>query len=258
MTLTAALLLLASTWLHAGWNLLSKQRSPTAAFFLVANTIGCLGLLPALLLAPQLPGAFPPTVWALLGLTGVFQALYYTALAGAYRSGDLSVAYPLARSFAVVLVPVITTLLGQGKALSGRLLLGMALVAVGCVLVPLRDWRAWRWADHGRVTGLFALVAGCATAGYSIVDDLALRHLRDTFSNVRPAALAGVGIFLAYTLVLVAMGYVRNISYVVAFRQLGIVWGTFLGVLVLRETRTGMKFVGVAVLVVGLVLVGTG
>jgi len=301
MTLIAAVLLLVSTWLHAGWNLLSKQRQPTAAFFLAANTIGCLGLALALVLYPQTLGAFTPTLWGLVGLTGFFQAVYYIALAGAYRSGDLSVAYPLARSFAVVVVPIVAHILGQGKALGGQLLLGMAVVAVGCLLVPLRGWREWRWQDYWRVATLFALLAGSATAGYSIVDDVALRQLRampavspsplagtlvyalfeglsaslwlalyvatrkperaglrQVLANVRQAALTGVGIFLAYTLVLIAMAFVRNISYVVAFRQLGILWGALLGVVVLREPRTGPKLVGVLVLIAGLVLVGTG
>jgi multidrug transporter EmrE-like cation transporter len=76
--------------------------------------------------------------------------------------------------------------------------------------------------------------------------------------RVGQAALAGVGIYLAYVLVLLAMAGSRNVSHVVAFRQLGIVWGTLLGIVVLREPRSGPKLVGVGLLVVGLVLVGIG
>jgi hypothetical protein len=49
MSVTAAVLLLISAITHAGWNYISKKEHPTAAFFLVANTIGVviifLGLL---------------------------------------------------------------------------------------------------------------------------------------------------------------------------------------------------------------------
>ncbi len=72
------------------------------------------------------------------------------------------------------------------------------------------------------------------------------------------AALTGAGIFGAYVLVLLAMSLVSNVSYVVAFRQLSIPLGAVLGVLVLKEPRYPTKFVGVAIMFVGLVLVGTG
>jgi hypothetical protein len=40
---------------------------------------------------------------------------------------------------------------------------------------------------------------------------------------------------LAYSLVLIAMSFAKNISYVVAFRQLGIPIGAILGMVILKE-----------------------
>jgi len=54
------------------------------------------------------------------------------------------------------------------------------------------------------------------------------------------------------------MGFVKNISYVVAFRQLSIPLGALMGIIVLREPRFPPKLVGVAVLCAGLALVATG
>lgn len=65
-------------------------------------------------------------------------------------------------------------------------------------------------------------------------------------------------IYLAYTLVLVAMGLAGNVSYAVALRQLSILFGAILGILVLREPCPLPKLVGVAILLAGLILVGTG
>jgi drug/metabolite transporter (DMT)-like permease len=300
VTLTAALLLLASAILHASWNLLSKQEHPTAAFFLLANTIGCLLLLPALALYPHVLGAFSAPVWVLVGLTGFFQMAYFAGLAGAYRTGDLSTAYPLVRSLPVVAVPVVTLLLRQGRPVSGQFVLGAVLVVGGCLLLPMRHLADLRLAVHWRRSSLFALLAGCGTTGYSIVDDMALRRLRAALGapaahlevalvyalieglsaslwlllpvlaqrkerdslraavgRLRQAALTGAGLYLAYTLLLIAMGFVQNVSYVVAFRQLSILFGTLMGVLVLKEPRTVPKFVGAAVLMAGLVVAGT-
>ena len=77
-------------------------------------------------------------------------------------------------------------------------------------------------------------------------------------SRLRPAAFTGVGIFLTYLLVLVAMAFVTNVSYVVAFRQISIPIGVGLGVLIFKEARHAPKFVGTAVIFIGLILVGTG
>ena len=66
----------------------------------------------------------------------------------------------------------------------------------------------------------------------------------------------GVGIYLTYSLVLISMAFVSNVSYVVAFRQISIPLGVMLSVLILQEAAYLPKFVGVAVMFVGLTLVG--
>ena len=72
------------------------------------------------------------------------------------------------------------------------------------------------------------------------------------------AALTGIGMYAAYTLVLLSMAFVANVSYVAAFRQLSILLGAIFGVVILKEPRHVPKFVGVALMFLGLVLVATG
>ena len=67
-----------------------------------------------------------------------------------------------------------------------------------------------------------------------------------------------MGIYAAYTLVLVAMAFVSNVSYVVAFRQVSVPLGAVAGVLVLGDRPHVPKLVGVAIMFAGLVLVGLG
>ncbi len=59
----------------------------------------------------------------------------------------------------------------------------------------------------------------------------------------------------AYMLVLSAMQLTDNVSYVVAFRQLGIPIGATLGIMILKEQKTLPKFVGIALIFTGLVFV---
>lgn len=70
--------------------------------------------------------------------------------------------------------------------------------------------------------------------------------------------LTGGAIYVTYSMVLISLAFVRNVSYVVAFRQISIPLGTALGILVLRESRYLPKIIGVVVIFIGLVLVGLG
>lgn len=64
--------------------------------------------------------------------------------------------------------------------------------------------------------------------------------------------LAGSFACGCYILVLIAMNYVTNVSYVQVFRQLGLPIGTLLGVLILKEKGTPVKWVGVTLILLGL------
>jgi drug/metabolite transporter (DMT)-like permease len=77
-------------------------------------------------------------------------------------------------------------------------------------------------------------------------------------AQLRDAGLAGVGIYAAYTLVLLAMAYVSNVSYVVAFRQISVPLGAVVGILALGDPPHRPKLIGVAAMFAGLVLVGLG
>lgn len=302
MTATAIVLLVAAALIHASWNLASHRKRPTMAFFLTANTAGCLLLAPLVIVNATVYAEYPPQVWLLIGATGLCMAVYYAALAGAYRNGDMSVAYPLARSSPIIVVTIVMVFLGKGGQLSPQCVLGAVLVVAGCFLLPMRHFSDFRLKNYLNLTCAFALAAACGTAGYSIIDDEALRRLRNisaiplgvsmitilyafvegisanmwlgvmiavSSASRRELAqvlreskltcvLTGIGIYVAYILVLISMGFVKNISYVVAFRQLSIPLGALMGIIVLREPRFPPKLVGVAVLCAGLALVATG
>lgn len=178
MTPTALILVTLSTFAHAFWNLLGKRRNPSAAFFLLSCVSGVTVLVPLVLV---FSGALPfitPAVWGLLILTGIFQAVYFSGLAGAYRHGDMSVAYPLARALPAVLVAIVSTILGLGKPLTGVGIFGIILVVAGCLMIPLASFKAWRLRDYLTPVCAMALQAAIGTTGYTIIDSEALRLMR--------------------------------------------------------------------------------
>lgn len=303
MTPLAAALILTSACLHAGWNLVSKRRNPSLAYFAVSAVAAAVVAAPLLVLyraaLPRVPGA----VWGLVAATGVAQAVYFAGLAGAYRRGDMSLAYPLARALPVVLVAAVSVLLGRGSAIAPAALAGMALITAGCIILPHRSWRGLSRQAYRDAVYLMALLAAVGTTAYTVIDDTALRHLRGAIAPLPPtaatllfiglqavstalllgaatallpgerarwqalrrsraqwsaAALTGVVIMVAYGLVLAAMAYVSDVSYVAAFRQVSIPLGAVLGLTVQGEAAYRPKLAGIAVVTLGLLLVALG
>jgi len=301
LTSAAIIIVIISAFIHALWNLVGKRESPSPGFFLQATVLGCLCLVPVVFVHLGVVRVFPGRVWWLLVGTGLCQAAYYTGLAGAYRCGHLSVAYPLARSLPVIMVAVVSALLGHGKQFGGAVIVGFGLIVVGGMVLPIDRLSEWKLRDYLHASTLFALLAAAGTTGYSIIDDAALRLLRANPNvhvgrawltlvytlleglsstvwlavmmrvmrgingSAKPrhyklssVAFAGIGIYLAYSLVLLAMTFATNVSYIVAFRQLSIPIGAALGMTVLREPRDPAKLLGIAIMLAGLLMVAGG
>jgi len=179
MSILAVILVFISAFMHAGWNLLSKSQHPSSAFFLVASSTGALLLSPVLIVYwGTIVHYISLQVWLLVCGAGFFMALYYIALAGAYRARDISIAYPIARSSPVIVVSVVTLILKRGDQVSGLCVAGIILVVGGCFLIPLQRFSDFRPENYFNATCGLALLAAFGTSGYSLLDDEALRILR--------------------------------------------------------------------------------
>ncbi len=294
MSKFAIILILMSALTHASWNLISKRSAPSAAFFLTASSIGAWVFFPLVVVYPSIVYALPGRVWALLLLTGFFQALYCIALAAAYRHGDLSTSYPIARSLPVILVPLFTIFLGRGELLGGWFMTGAVLVLAGAALVYFEEIYPGRERLFLRGALPMALLAALGTTGYSMVDDRALRIIRGGLGEMYGtvpitgvyafmeaiacagwlglfvllqgkssrgtrvpfgwAAGTGVLMYLTYGMVLLSMAYARDVSLIVAFRQVSILAGAFMGIFFLKEAAHRLKILGLAILFAGLVI----
>ncbi len=288
-TLAVGIVLL-STFVHAGWNLLLRSNRTTYTFLRAMLVIAVVGLVPAI--AVEFLGApFPRPVWGFLAAAGVFQALYYLGLSKGYLSGDFTVVYPVVRVLPIMLVAVIDVALG--KPLSGAGWLGILLVSAGCLVMPLKSLRAVRLSDYWNPSLLWVLVAALGTAGYTAVDHEAagmlqpgpwaavryevfeatlsavayfplLRALRqpDTskpgWAGWKVPIVVGVGVFVAYALVLWAYQLSPQASYVVALRQLSIVIGVIVGAFLFREPAPGLRIGATVVVAVGIACVALG
>src|SRR5690349_7003424 len=89
---------------HATWNLLARRAHEKLAFLWCGNLVASILFLPlgAWLLLTEPP--ISAIGWGVVALSAALEALYYWTLAQAYRYGDLSLVYPIARGTAPILV----------------------------------------------------------------------------------------------------------------------------------------------------------
>ncbi len=179
MSVTAAILLVISAFTHAGWNFISKREHPTQAFYLTANTIGVIFVLPILYFYRHLIPYIPPSVWVIVVMSGFFLAAYLQAIAGAYRSRDISLAYPLARSLPVIFVFILTLMLGNNHPPGRWFIAGMLLIVAGCIVLPWKVFQSFHLVNYKNLCCLLAVLAAVGIAAYTFADDIALRHLRE-------------------------------------------------------------------------------
>lgn len=179
VTPVAIILLLIAAFAHAGWNVVGKKEHPSAAFFLLASLTGVvLMLMPVLVWQASMIERIPARVWICLPITGIFQAAYYGSLAGAYRTGEMSIAYPVARSSPLIIVTIVSLCLQQGREIGTGCLAGIVMVVGGCFLLPMDAWSDFRVRNYLNRSCALALLAAFATAGYTLTDNWALKELR--------------------------------------------------------------------------------
>ena len=159
--------------LHVGWNVLLK----TAGDPLRAAAIGMLSasavIVPAAAIGWFIVGRppIPPEAVALGAASGILEAAYFSFLAAAYRRGDLSVVYPIARGTAPLLaVAVGIGVLGERLGPAG--IAGVIALLAG-LLILQRPWRYLRGGGDPAVG--FALATGVMIASYSAVDRVGAR-----------------------------------------------------------------------------------
>jgi drug/metabolite transporter (DMT)-like permease len=276
VTATSIALVLGAAVLHATWNALTKRAQDPFAFLWLSMVIAASLLTPPAIAlgVAQLERALVPLL-----ASGAIHALYFVTLAAAYRRGDLSVVYPIARGLGVALVPLLASLaIGEDISLLGAI--GIAIVALGIATTGLAARPPG--GSPPRLAIALALATGVLIAGYSLVDRVGVRRIEHplpflvatTWISVllsaplaRRAALAAewkanrARIAIAstmnlsgYLLVLFAFRLAPT-AYVVAMREVSIAFAAAAGMMLLGEPRSPARAAGAALVVAGVAFV---
>jgi drug/metabolite transporter (DMT)-like permease len=276
----ALVLVVCAAVLHAIWNALAKRAENQFVFLWSSVSLAALLLTPIGLLklrSESAPAVGLPFVAASIAI----HALYFWALGRSYRFGDFSRVYPMARGLGVALVPLIALpVFGEQLAVLGWLGVGLVVLGIASLNITAASGSP---GVHSRAGTAWALVTGLTIAGYSLVDKAGVARLhpmpyialmglglsvilaplvlanrpalvREWRLHWREILVASAMNLTSYLLVLFAFR-LSKVGYVVASRELSILFSAFIGALWLREGRLAPRLAGATVVLAGVVCV---
>jgi drug/metabolite transporter (DMT)-like permease len=290
MSTTAFLLILFSALTHSFWNLLVK-RSGDKTVFIWWMFVASGGLFTVLL--PFLPGPVPIPSSRILLLAvagGACFVLYHLFTGRAYRSGDLSVTYPLSQT-SMLYVPIWGLwLLGERLSLLG--LAGILLVALGAWCVQLRELSLaealrplHRLGDRSVQAALFAgfiysVGAVLDKTGVMAYSPLYFTYLlvvcmfllmsanllrsryrgrvRAEWQRSRPLILLSGPVMMTSFLTFRYGLQLAPMSYAVPVRQVSLLFGVLIGVFLLGESCGRIRFFAASLVLAGVFLIRLG
>jgi len=292
MSLTAILLVFFSALCHSAWNLLAKSSGGPIAFMRQALRYSALCYAPLFLVLLFLVEYSLFYVTCIL-TSGLAVGLYLYCLSKAYEHGQVSVAYPIARSFPILVVTWVLFLWGVKPTTVG--FSGILLIVGGCFILPMSRFRlgpdGFSPANYLNRSCFWALLAALATSVFSVIDKYAAVNMPTApadlaiFSRVnyvylqnlvalivmeictlrqkqaypkahRPRALfAGLIFLISYSLIILALT-TDPVAYVVSFRQISILITALVSMFWLERIISLPRIVGVGLIFIGVVLIG--
>jgi drug/metabolite transporter (DMT)-like permease len=274
LTLSVSIAVLLAALLHAAWNAMIKGGRDvlldTAAIVAGAGLV----TLPFIFFVPPPPAA----AWPYIAASVTTHLAYYYLMVNAYRTGDLSLVYPLMRGVA----PLITAVLGIVwlRELPGAFTwLGMLMISAGVIALALRT------VDHApsRAAVGFALANAAVIAVYSIIDGSGARIAGDAWSYIvwlfvldalpftlymlatrrgafvralwerRRNGLVGGGLSAgAYAISVWAMTQ-APVAMVASLRETSVLFATLIGARLLHEKLNARRWAGVLAVVLGVI-----
>jgi drug/metabolite transporter (DMT)-like permease len=293
MTTSGIILVFLSALCHTSWNILSKLSDADPMSFLTKALLYSAVIYFPLFILFQFYITYTPVYMICVSASGVFAGIYFFSLAKAYETGDISIAYPVARSFPILVLAWAGLLLDEIPSPTG--VIGICLIISGCFLLPVKKFKfgkdGFSIKNYLNVSCLWAFSAAIFTSFYSLTDKYAsientvdpmslssimtkinyvylqnlislliifliLNFKKYKFKEVKKVrvAFAGFIFLISYSLILVA--FVENkTAYVVSFRQLSIVLTAILSMILIEKRFSKMRLTGVIVIFAGVVLI---
>lgn len=276
LPLGSILLVLMSAVLHACWNALIKTSGDRLVLLTGVITVSSLLGIAALPFVGW-PG-WQAVPWLAASLAT--HLVYYWCLLSAYRTGDYSEVYPVARG-AAPLVTVLVAFLVLGEGLRPMQITGVVMISIGVLVIAVIRAGGIR---HASSIG-WALAVSCCIAAYSTVDAAGVRVADSGLAYIAWLLTVDCLPLVAFTLlrrrrtlvpvlrrswkVCVGGGIIAGIGYaavvwvfqfgatagVVALRETSVVFAALIGVFFLGERFGPRRIAAAAIVASGVILI---
>lgn len=281
-------LVLGAALLHALWNLAAKRVSSGLPFVIATNLVIAPLYVPVV--AVYMVWRHPHVPWEALWVVAVSSLIklaYAVTLQHAYRQGDFSLVYPLARGTGPLLSFAAAVLFLDERP--GALVFVGVLLIIGGIYLLTGGHRLLR-ADHAHLIAAvkWGLLTGAFIAGYSVWDahGVAGRDIPPVLFDAgtgwvmlvvlspwiwrrrsevrtiwhrhrREVLLVALLSPVAYVLVLTAITF-TPLTRVAPVREVSMLFAALLGAHVLRERDRGRRLAAAGAMAAGVVLIATG
>lgn len=276
MTPSLVVLVLFAALLHAAWNAIVKIGNDglTTMFMIKVPTIA---VATGVLILTGLPNAaaLPYLICSTLSFL-----LYCYLLTAAYRVGDLSLVYPIARGTAPILIALAAAFIVV-EIPEPAVIAGIIIISIGvfCLIFSRQKGPASAFA------ALYAVGVGVSIAGYSVSDGIGVRVSNNPLGYVAAmhlisgivlsiivcavrgprvwlelrrgwvqACMGGTLMFAAYAIVIYAM-YQAPMAAVTALRETSVVFSALIGAMLLKEPFGRVRITSTIVVAIGIILV---
>lgn len=196
MTLSAIAIVLLSALMHALWNLYYKRSRDGTGLFLTSTALQVGVLLPLFVYLVCVHGIPRQGVMFVVS-SSILQGIYLFLLARAFRAGEMSLVYPIARSAPVLVAIWGALFLGERLAMLG--IVGVVLSVTGAWLIEASE-NSFGARAQGRprvsLAVWLALITAFVISIYSIIDKLGISIFAS--STLPPSARLGGSLIYAY------------------------------------------------------------
>ncbi len=272
------LIVVISGFFHALWNILTKKSRNKSAFLLNVQTLSIIVFFPYVVTHTHLIHWSWISVIALLGTMSI-HGIYFVLLARAYSVAEVSKVYPIIRGTSSLIVPLLgVALLNEHLTVMGWC--GVAGIICGILLLDDTLWtsRFKSWLGPHTILGL--LIGGCV-ASYILIDKWATQFFPiitlnwfGTLGNIlilllfikRKSAIKRewkkntgwiiCGAFLAPVSYMMFLWAIQTyqVAQLAPIREIGTVFGVFLGVIFLKEKRGPHRLFASSLITAGILL----
>jgi uncharacterized membrane protein len=186
------MVVLTAAFLHAWWNFLIRSNTDKV-LAMIAMTMGHAPLAILSISYFGLPGM---ETLPFLIASAVLHVGYQVFLMNAYRFGELSNIYPIARGLSPLLLSIITLIIGQDVLTTGQMV-GIMTISLSMIYMGFLQFRFNQDGPKGLV---LACITGIFIASYSMVDALGARLTGDAMVFYSSSTILNVTLMGIYSM----------------------------------------------------------